>query len=136
MNHFSEEILAKANKMKSVEELLSLAKENDIPLTREQAQEYYTQLTPKSGELSDEELDNVGGGGCASNPVEGDYFMPEITRCDLWTCKNCGSTKSKGVSIGRHMLAVCEGCNFNSYCITCSHYLQQVNRCSKSSNIM
>jgi len=62
MSVFNDEIYEKAMKAKNAEELFSLAKENNIPLTQEQAQAYFEQLTPKSGELADEELDNVAGG--------------------------------------------------------------------------
>jgi len=63
MTHFNEESIAKAKQAKNVEELLTLAKESGVEMTAEQAQEYYTQLNPKSGELADDELDNVAGGG-------------------------------------------------------------------------
>ena len=39
------------------------AKENGVELTEEQAAEYFAQMH-QSGELSDEGLDNVSGGGC------------------------------------------------------------------------
>ena len=65
MTHFDEEAIAKAKQAKSVEELLTLAKESGVEMTAEQAQEYYTQLNLKSGELADDELDNVAGGGGA-----------------------------------------------------------------------
>ena len=62
MTHFNEESIAKAKQAKSVEELLILAKDSGFEMTAEQAQEYYTQFNPKSGELADDELDNVAGG--------------------------------------------------------------------------
>ena len=43
-----------------------LAKENNIELTEETAKAYFGQLNPPTGELSDDELDNVAGGGCNS----------------------------------------------------------------------
>ena len=58
------ELIAKAKHAKSPEELLALAKENGIELTEESAQAYFNQLNPKTGELADDELDNVAGGGC------------------------------------------------------------------------
>ena len=57
----NEELIAKAKAAKSAEELLSLAKENDYPLTEEEAQNYFNQFHA-TGELSDDELDQVGGG--------------------------------------------------------------------------
>lgn len=60
------ELLEKAKQAKSAEELLTLAKENDIELTEENAKAYFEQLNPLKGELSDAELDNIAGGGCNS----------------------------------------------------------------------
>jgi hypothetical protein len=62
MSKFNEAVLAKAKKANSAEELLTLAKENNIELTVEQAKEYYAQLNPKSSEIADDELSNVAGG--------------------------------------------------------------------------
>jgi len=62
MSNFNEEAIAKAKQAKSVEELLTLAKESGVEMTAEQAQDIFSQLNPKSGELADDELDNVAGG--------------------------------------------------------------------------
>ena len=61
------ELIAKAKQAKTPEELMTLAKENGIELTEESAQAYFNKLNPKTGELADEELDNVAGGGCHSD---------------------------------------------------------------------
>ena len=58
----NEELLAKAKEAKNPDELMSLAKENGIELTEESAKAYFNKLHPKTGELSDSELDNVSGG--------------------------------------------------------------------------
>lgn len=65
MENFNTELIEKAKQTKSTEELLALAKENGIELAGDEAKAYYAQLHPVSGELSDEELDNVAGGGCS-----------------------------------------------------------------------
>ena len=57
----SKELLEKAKAAKSAEELLALAKNEGIELTAEQAAKAFAELN-KTGELSDEELDNVSGG--------------------------------------------------------------------------
>ena len=62
----SQELIAKAKKAKSAEEIMELAKENGIEMSEETAKMYFEQISPKRGELSDEELDNVAGGGCYS----------------------------------------------------------------------
>ena len=56
------ELIAKAKKTATVEELLALAKENHVELSEEDAKMYFELLHPKTGELSDDELDNVAGG--------------------------------------------------------------------------
>ena len=56
-----------SRKAGSPEELLTLAKKNGVEMTGEDAKNYFDQLHPKTGELSDDELDNVAGGGCYSN---------------------------------------------------------------------
>ena len=58
------ELIAKAKKAESPEELAAIAKQNGVKMTDEEAKSYFEQLHPKAGELSDEELDNVAGGGC------------------------------------------------------------------------
>ena len=59
--NISKELLEKAKTAKSAEELLEMAKAEHIELTAEQAKEYFATIHA-SGELSDEELDNVAGG--------------------------------------------------------------------------
>ncbi|MGM9644949.1 MAG: Nif11-like leader peptide family RiPP precursor [Eubacteriales bacterium] len=59
----SKELLEKAQTAKSPEELLQMAKAENIELTAEEAAKAYAELH-KTGELSDEELDNIAGGFC------------------------------------------------------------------------
>lgn len=66
-NKFTPELIEKAKEAKTPDELMSLAKENGVELTEESAASYFDRLNPKTGELSDSELDNVSGGGCLSD---------------------------------------------------------------------
>ena len=59
----TKELIKKAKAAKTAEELRELAKAEGAELTAEQAEKAFAELN-KSGELSDEELDNVTGGGC------------------------------------------------------------------------
>ena len=61
-----EELIAKAKEAKSAQELLAMAKENGIDITMEDADVYYAQLH-KTGELADDELGDVSGGGCKTS---------------------------------------------------------------------
>ena len=57
----SKELLEKAKTAKSAEELLAMAKAENIELNAEEAAQAFAKMN-KNGELSDEELDNVAGG--------------------------------------------------------------------------
>ena len=63
----SKELLKKAKTAKSAEELLEMAKAEHIELTAEQATKALAKMN-KNSELSDEELDNVAGGGGGRPP--------------------------------------------------------------------
>ena len=79
----NKEMLEKAKTAKNVEELLALAKENGVEITEEQAKEYFEKFNTKFGELADEELDNVAGGGCTvgqdsrTKPSESEHYKKE-----------------------------------------------------------
>ncbi len=60
------ELIAKAKEAKTPEELMTFATENGEEISEENAKAYFELLHPKTGELSDDELDNVSGGGCYS----------------------------------------------------------------------
>lgn len=66
----NQELITKAKAAKSVEELIALAKDNGMDFTDGQATEYFAKLNPPKGELSDDELDDVSGGGCGENNVK------------------------------------------------------------------
>ena len=67
---FSNEMIEKAKTAKTAEELLAMAKAENIELTEEEAAKAFAELN-KTGELSDEELDNVSGG-CGDSNKSGD----------------------------------------------------------------
>ena len=70
--NISKELLEKAKAAKSAEELLAMAKAENIELTEEQAAQAFAKMN-KNGELSDEELDNVAGG-CGGNAAKGPKY--------------------------------------------------------------
>jgi len=65
-NKITPELILKAKEAKNPEELMALAKENGMELTGETAETYFAKLHPAAGELPDDELDNVAGGGCSA----------------------------------------------------------------------
>ncbi len=107
------ELIAKARKVKTPEELIALAKENGTEMTEESAKAYFGQLHPTSGELSDEELDNVSGGGC----YNGDRLVTTVLNyCDEWRCKDDGSQCSI-----QGPMVYCNTCKVGAFCCSC-HY--------------
>ncbi len=106
MDH--KEMFEKAKEAKSVEELMSLAKENGMELSKESATAYFEEMH-KSGELSDEELDNVAGGGCHSK--DGRLIVSEFYSCENGvfskvfdcSCVSCKySSYEKGLRLCNH----------------------------------
>lgn len=87
MEIMNEELMAKARQAKSAGELLTLAKENNVELTEEQANIYFEQMN-KVGELSEDELDSVAGGGCSN--YHDNSVSPNGT-CSDWQCDRCGA---------------------------------------------
>ena len=85
MKNLTHEMMEKAKSAKSADELIEIAKASNLEMTQEEANTYFAQLNPKSGELDDDELDNVSGGGCLSDiPLYRDYSMVQE-----FFCTNC-----------------------------------------------
>ena len=86
MKNFTAEQIEKAKGAKSVEELIALAKEVNLEMTEEEAKAYFAQLNPGTGELSEEELDNVSGGGCETS--SGHTIVTSAKKCftGQWAC--------------------------------------------------
>jgi len=103
----NKELIAKARGAKTPEELLALARENGTELTGAEAKAYFDRLHPQAGELSDDELNNVAGGGCL--PWEDDCY----DTCDAdgyclfdYVCNRCGT---RGIDFSTGVLR-CSGC--------------------------
>ena len=96
---FSNEMIEKAKTAKTAktaEELLELAKAENIELTAEQAKEYFATIHA-SGELSDEELDNVSGGcGSGDEPLftVGQWVYVRATNAAALILENLGKQGS------------------------------------------
>lgn len=112
------ELIEKAKQAKSPEELLAFAKENEIELTEDEAKAYFEQLN-KLGELSDDELDNVAGGGCYKD----DYLVVTPTYgCKEWRCWKCKAPKDElpyTCYDGTHWVACA---SHSSHCKDCTFY--------------
>ena len=80
------DLIIKAKQAKSPEKLLILAKENGMEMTEESANAYFAKLH-KSGEVSDDELDNVSGGALPLNyALNTDNYIhcPKCNSVNLW----------------------------------------------------
>ena len=115
--NLSKEVLEKAKEAKTAEELLEWAKSENIELSAEEAAKAFSELH-KTGELSDDELDNVAGG-CG----EAEIPEPKYKEGDLvwisggFACHTCGRYRAFKVTevhrspVGKHTYSVaCPDC--------------------------
>ena len=115
--NITKELIEKAKTAKSAEELLAMAKAESVELTEEQAEKAFAELH-KSGELSDDELDNVAGG-CGGEEIP----EPKYKEGDLvwisggFACHTCGRYRAFKVTevhrspVGKHTYSVaCPDC--------------------------
>ena len=92
MKNLKPEMIEKAKVAKSAEELLTLAKENNVEMTADEAKIYYAQLNPKSGELDNDELETVVGG-CGGSKDSGGDVKDVVTlynEVSGLACPKCG----------------------------------------------
>ena len=111
----NKELLTKAKTAKSPEELIGIAKENGVELTEESAKAYFELLNPKTGEIADEELENVSGGGCQKN---GQPVVSGLTICDFFECKKCGNKDFITNVFGN---SYCNKCATLASCLKCTY---------------
>ena len=110
------EILAKAKAAKTPEELLAIAQENGVDMDAESAQAYFEQLHKPTGEISDDELDNVAGGACYRG--DGRMVTTVGNSCRSWRCKQHNKkmdSDHRPVCIECGKMASCNSCKFCTY---------------------
>ena len=104
MKNFTSELIREAKTAKSAEDLLALAKENNVEMTEEEAKTYFEQLNA-NGPVSDDELGAVAGGGflglsCPDEEYEDEddtyqdgevvkFFDGTTCSCGCSTCRIC-----------------------------------------------
>ena len=123
MKNLTPELIAKAKTAESAEELLTLAKANNVELTEDEAKTYFEQLNA-NGAVSDDELDIVAGGlGCPDDGEENDAkskFMigKKVRVLDGKICPKCHSNEgvigynlTAAAMTGNTMYVVCPKCN-------------------------
>lgn len=119
MMNQNQQLIKQAKAVGSPEELLALAKENNMELTEEEATAYFAQLHGKSGELSDDELDDVAGGGCHAG--DGRLITTIHNVCEYYKCEHCGYTGFKYVELKTDsIIATCKHCGLSAFCNSCA----------------
>ncbi len=117
MKKYDSEIISKAKEAKSAEELITLAKENGIEITQEEAQAYFDKRG-KAGEISDDELDHVTGAGvsmCGTKDVHNKFDS-----CGDFVCVRCGGTDPN--------------CTLSKRCCNCKYatrYTDELIKCTR-----
>ena len=76
------ELIQKAKSAKTCQELYSLAREMGMEVSEEEAKVYFEQLH-KTGELAENELDNVAGGGC--HYKDGRLVVTDFNSCRYYS---------------------------------------------------
>ena len=132
MKNLKPEMIEKAKAAKSAEELLELAKENNVEMTADEAKTCFAQLNPKSGELDDDDLDAVAGGACSgsdndnSNVAVGD----KVRVISGETCPKCGGNTGKvqivGGMMGAKGVVACQNCSGSIIAIVESATLEKI----------
>ena len=107
--NFHTDMIEKAKAAKTAEELLEIAKAEGVELTEDEAKTYFAQINPKSGEIADDELDNVAGGACGGGVRVGDNVR--VTSGE--TCSICGSNVGTVKAVGAMSVGavVCQNCS-------------------------
>ena len=112
MKNLTPEMIEKAKAAKSAEELLELAKASNVEMTADEAATCFAQLNPKSGELDDDDLDAVAGGGCGGsdndNPAVG--FGDKLQITSGKNCSSCGSNMGIAARVRKGAYIKCAQC--------------------------
>lgn len=114
------EMIMKGKEANTVEELKEMAVKENWNISDEEANAYFDELqkykTPNIGELSDDELDDVSGGGCYKGKR---LVVTTMHSCMEWSCK-CGNpsnmTPGELVNLGR-----CPKCRRGKTCGNCKY---------------
>lgn len=64
MEKLTPELIAKARKANSTDELIAIAEENGIEMSAKAAEEFMRKLKPTDSAIAEDELEAVAGGGC------------------------------------------------------------------------
>ena len=115
MKKLTLELIAKARAAKSAEELIALAKANNLEITETDAKTYFEQLNA-NGTLSDEELDVVAGG-CGGEGEKKEEVKDtslksgDRVKVNARACVTCGCRYGNySPSFDNYYIVYCERC--------------------------
>lgn len=117
------EMIMKGKNANTVEELKEMAAEQDWDMTDEEAAQNFEELQrclakrQKSGELSDDELDNVSGGGCYK---DNRLVVTTFNWCDEFVCK-CGGRGRILNELNESDSGTCKRCKKRVKCSHCKY---------------
>ena len=112
-----QELLALAKQAKNSDEMCTLAKEKGMELSEEVAKEYFDRIH-SSGDISDDELENVSGGKCdEDNPTK--PITPEYKK-SCYVCSACYNQFNDTDSMWHHCGAA--GTLMAHHCTDCLFY--------------
>ena len=135
MKNLTPELITKAKVATNAEELLKIAKANNVEMTEEEAKTYFAQLNA-NGAVSDDELDIVAGGlGCPDDGEENDAkakLIPgkKVRVLDGKICPKCHS--NEGV-IGHNLTA--SGMTGNTLYVACPKCNMKITDYVSSDNV-
>ena len=115
------EMIEKAKDAGSAEQLKALAANEGLQMTDEEATQKFDELQKylakqKKGELLDDELDDVSGGGCHNK--DGRLIVTAYHKCDRFEC-NCG--KTRWTAYAKMKNGHCTGCYKGPACCRCKN---------------
>ena len=117
-----DEVLEKGKAAKNPEELKAMAANEGWQMTDEEAASYFEELKEltgekKTGELSDDELDNVSGGGCYK---DNRLVVTTFNWCDEFVCK-CGGRGRILNELNESDSGTCKRCKKRVKCSHCKY---------------
>ncbi len=114
----NDKLLEKAKKAKSSEDLITLAKENGIDFTDDEARTYFSRLNAEAGELSDDELDSVAGGRkCGTSYYDHRPIVTVGNSCGLYE-----DEETKRADTGNGKCGTCLYSKVMEIFLICNHY--------------
>ncbi len=116
------DLLQKVQQANSVEELSTFAKKNHLEVSEEEINAYYNRFH-KTGEMTDNELNNVSGGGC--HKTDGRLIVSIWHYCDGFKCGMCKSDRFETHSTKPFVVGsfsrICSRCGATVECKYCAY---------------